>query len=146
MKRFALLTAAMMSLLLLLPGLTLAQEKQPDAYLELTETAVAIGIGYSWGEGTLIYQDKRYPVEVKGISVIDVGITKARAFGKIYNLKKLEDFNGNYTSASAEGTLVGGAGAATMKNQSGVVIDLFSTTQGLNLKLAPSGVNLTLKK
>jgi hypothetical protein len=33
-----------------------------------------------------------------------------------------------------------------MKNQNGVVIDLFSTTQGLNLKLAPSGVNLTLKK
>jgi len=146
MKRFALLTAVMISLLLLLPGLTLAQEKQPDAYLELTETTVAIGIGYNWGEGTLIYQDKRYPVEVKGISVIDVGITKARAFGKIYNLKKLEDFNGNYTSASAEGTLVGGAGAATMKNQNGVVIDLFSTTQGLNLKLAPGGVNLTLKK
>lgn len=145
MKRFALLTAVLMSLLLL-PGLTLAQEKQPDAYLELNETTVAIGIGYNWGEGTLIYQDKRYPVAVKGISVIDVGITKARAFGKIYNLKKLEDFNGIYTSASAEGTLVGGAGAATMKNRNGVVIDLFSTTQGLNLKLAPSGVNLTLKQ
>ncbi len=146
MKRFSLLIVVTTCLMLSLPGLIVAQEKQPEAYLELTETSVAIGVGYSWGEGTLLYQDKKYPVEVKGVSVIDVGVTKARAFGKIYNLKKLDDFNGNYTSASAEGTLVGGAGAATMKNQNGVVMDLFSTTRGLNLKLAPSGVSLKIKQ
>lgn len=146
MKRIAWLTAVIFSLCLLYAVAVSAQEEQPDAYLELVETSVAIGVGYSWGEGTLIYQDKKYPVEVKGISVIDVGITKARAFGKIYGLKKLEDFDGNYTSASAEGTLVGGAGAATMKNQSGVAIELFSTTKGLNLKLAPSGISLKIKK
>ena len=48
----------------------------------------------------------------------------------MYNLKKLEDFNGNYTAACAEGTLAGGAGALTMKDQNGVVIDLVSTTSG----------------
>jgi len=42
--------------------------------------------------------------------VIDVGITKATAFGKVYGLKGLEAFNGNYTSATAEGTIGGGAG------------------------------------
>ncbi len=146
MKRFALLTVMTISLFLCLSGLALAQDKTPDATLELSQGQVAIGIGYSWGEGTLTYQGQKYPVEVKGISVIDVGVTKATAFGKIYNLNKLEDFNGNYTAATAEGTLGGGAGATTMKNQNGVVIDLFTTTQGLNLKLAPSGVNLKLKK
>ena len=84
-------------------------------------------------------------MEVKGLSVIDVGVTKVEAFGKVYGLKQLEDFNGNYTSATAEGTLGGGAGATTMKNQKGVVIDLFTTTKGLNLKLAPSGISLKLK-
>jgi hypothetical protein len=54
-------------------------------------------------------------------------------------------FNDGY-QATAEGTLGGGAGATKMKNQNGVVIDLFTTTQGLNLKLAPSGVQLKLKK
>lgn len=54
--------------------------------------------------------------------------------------------NGNYTSATAEGTLGGGAGVTKMKNQNGVVIDLRTTTQGVNVKLAPSGVKLTLKK
>ncbi len=146
MKRTALLILMILSLMAFAPGLAAAQDKDPDAYLEITEGSVAIGIGYTWGGGNLIYEGKKIPVEVKGLSIIDVGITKARAFGRVYNLKKLEDFNGNYVAAAAEGTLVGGAGATTMKNQSGVVIDLFTTTKGLNLKLAPSGISLKLKQ
>ena len=142
-KYFALMVV--LSLFLCLAGMAVAQDREPDAYLELSEGSVAVGIGYSWGSGTLTYQGKKYPVEVKGLSVIDVGVTKATAFGKVYGLKQLEDFNGNYTSATAEGTLGGGAGATKMKNQKGVVIDLFSTTKGLNLKLAPSGISLKLK-
>ena len=33
-----------------------------------------------------------------------------------------------------------------MKNQNGVVIELKSTTQGANLKLAAEGVKLTVEK
>ena len=146
MKRIALFTVVAMILFLCLSSMAIAQDKEPDAYLELSEGSVAIGIGYSWGGGSLKYQEKKYPVEVKGLSIIDVGITKVDAFGKVYDLKKLEDFNGNYTAATAEGTLGGGAGATTMKNQNGVVIDLFTTTKGLNLKLAPSGISLKLKQ
>ena len=146
MKRIALFTVVTLILFLCLSGMAMARDKEPDAYLELTEGSVALGIGYSWGSGTLQYQGQKYPVEVKGLSIVDVGITKATAFGKVYGLKKLEDFNGNYTAATAEGTLGGGAGATTMKNQNGVVIDLFTTTQGLNLKLAPSGISLKLKQ
>ncbi len=146
MKRFALLTVVILALFLSLSGMAVAQDKKPDATLQLSEGQVGVGIGFSWGSGTLTYQGKTYPVKVKGLSVIDVGITKATAAGKVYNLKKLEDFNGNYTAATAEGTLGGGVGATTMKNQNGVVIDLVTTTKGINLKLAPSGVNLMLKK
>jgi hypothetical protein len=146
MKRIALFTVVTLILFLCLSGMAMARDKEPDAYLELTEGSVALGIGYSWGSGTLQYQGQKYPVEVKGLSIVDVGITKATAFGKVYGLKKLEDFNGNYTAATAEGTLGGGAGATTMKNQSGVLIDLFTTTKGLNLKLAPSGISLKLKQ
>jgi hypothetical protein len=112
----------------------------------MSEGQVALGIGYSWGKGVLTYAGKEYPFKVSGLSVVDVGITKATSMGKVYNLKKLEDFNGNYTAGSAEGTLAGGAGALTMKNQNGVVIDLVSTTQGVNLKLALEGVKITLEK
>jgi hypothetical protein len=147
MKRLVMLTVlTMMTACLFFSGLAVAQDMQPDATVELTQGQVAVGIGWSWGEGVLTYKGQKYPVTVQGLSVIDVGITKATAFGKVYGLKNLEDFNGNYTAATAEGTLGGGAGASTMKNQNGVVIDLFSTTQGINLKLAPSGVKLMIKK
>jgi hypothetical protein len=78
--------------------------------------------------------------------VVDVGITKATAKGSVYNLKKLEDFDGNYTSVTAEGTLGGGVGATNLNNQNGVTINLVTTTKGVNLKLAASGIELMLKK
>jgi len=146
MKRVAMLTVLTLTAGLFLSGLALAQEKQPDATIELTQGHVAVGIGWSWGEGVLTYKGQKYPVKVEGLSVIDVGITRAEAAGKVYDLKKLEDFDGIYTAATAEGTLGGGAGATTMKNQKGVVINLVTKTQGLNLKLAPSGVKMMLKK
>ena len=146
MKRLALFTVVALTVFLCLSGLAIAQEKKVDATLTMTEGQVAIGIGYSWGKGVLDYQGKKYNFKVKGLSVVDVGITKATSSGKVYNLKKLEDFNGTYTAASAEGTLAGGAGALTMKNQNGVVIDLVSTTAGINLKLSVEGVSFTLEK
>ncbi len=146
MKRFAWFTVAALTVFVCLSGLAMAQQKTPDATLTMSEGQVAVGIGFSWGKGVLTYKGKEYPFTVKGLSVVDVGITKATSAGKVYNLKKIEDFNGNYTAASAEGTVAGGAGALTMKNQNGVVIDLVSTTQGVNLKLAVEGVKLELAK
>jgi len=146
MKRLAMFTVITMTLFLCLSGLAVAQDKTPDATLTMSEGQVAVGIGYSWGKGVLDYKGQKYNFKVKGLSVVDIGITKATSSGKVYNLKKLEDFNGNYTAASAEGTLAGGAGALTMKNQNGVVIDLVSTTAGINLKLSVEGVSFTLEK
>ena len=126
-------------------GLVFAQEEKPDATLTLSKGQVAVGIGWSWGDGVLTLKGKNYPFKVGGLSVVDVGITKANAVGKVYHLKKLSDFNGTYAGAAAEGTIGGGAGISTMKNQNGVVIELQSTTQGVNFKLAGEGVKFTLK-
>jgi hypothetical protein len=133
-------------MVLMLSGLAFAEEKKPDATLKLSEGQVAMGIGWSWGKGVLTYEGEDYPFKVEGLSVGDVGVTKADAVGKVYNLKKLSDFNGNYASAAAQATVGGGAGASTMKNQNGVVINLVTTTQGVNFKLAAEGVKLTLEK
>jgi hypothetical protein len=128
-----------------LVGLVFAQEEKPDATLTISKGQVAVGIGWSWGGGVLTYKGKQYRFKVGGLSVIDVGVTKGNAVGKVYQLKRLSDFNGTYTGAAAEGTIGGGAGVATMKNQNGVVIKLQSTTQGVNFKLAGEGVKITLK-
>lgn len=135
---------AVCGLVAVLTGLALAQDKPADATLTLSEGSVAAGIGFSWGKGTLTYQGKSYPVKVDGLTVGEVGITRATASGKVFNLKKIGDFAGNYTAAAAGGTVGGGAGATVMRNQHGVVIELTSTTQGASLKLGAQGLNLSL--
>jgi len=119
---------------------------QSTGTLELSEGMVAVGIGFSWGHGTLTYQGKQYRVKVEGLSVGELGLDRATASGKVSNLTKLADFNGNYTGAGAGATVGGGAGATILKNQNGVVIELRSTTQGASLKLAASGLNLTIEQ
>lgn len=138
----------LMTVVVLGLGLTLAQadEKAPDATLKLSAGSVAAGVGISWGSGTLTYQGKDYPISVKGLSVGDVGVTKVEASGKVYNLKKLEDFNGNYTSVAAGATVAGGGGVSAMRNQNGVSAELVATTQGLKFVLGAGGVDMQIKK
>ena len=128
----------------LVAGTALAQEK-PDATLVFTGGSVAAGIGYSWGSGTLTYNGKEYPFAVEGLSVGAVGASSVTATGDVYNLKTLDDFNGNYAAATAQATIGGGAGATAMQNQKSVVIKIVSTTQGLDFKFAADGVKITLK-
>ena len=146
MRRAVIGLVAVGGLVSLLLGLALAQAKKPDATLELSEGTVAIGIGFSWGKGTLAYQGKNYPVKVTGLSVGEVGVNRASAVGNVYKLTKLADFDGNYVAAGAEATVAGGAGVTAMKNQNGVVIELKSTTQGASLKLAAEGLKLSVTK
>jgi hypothetical protein len=147
MKRFSAMVVVL-GMVAALAGLALAAdtEKTPDATLSLSEGQVAAGIGWSWGKGVLTLKGKDYPFKVGGLSVGDVGITKAEATGTVYNLKKLEDFNGTYVSAAAQATVGVGVGATAMKNKKGVVIHLHPKTKGVNLKLAGEGVKFTLEK
>src|SRR5262245_14824031 len=122
------------------------QEGAPDGTVKISSGSVAAGIGFSWGGGVLTYQGKEYPFDVSGLSVADVGISKAEASGSVYHLKTLADFSGNYTGVSAGATVAGGGGGMALKNQNGVVLNLVGTTQGLKFKLGVDGVKLTLKQ
>ena len=146
MRRMLISMVAVTGLVALVGGLAGGQTRKPDATLELSEGSVAVGIGFSWGKGTLVFQGQRYPLKVDGLAVGEVGVTRATARGDVFNLKRLEDFPGNFVAGGAGATVGGGAGATVMKNQNGVVIELKSTTQGASLKLAASGINLTLEK
>ena len=133
--------------LVLLAGSALAQgAKKLDATVKLSEGSVAVGIGWSWGKGVLTYKGKTYPFKVEGLSVGEVGVTKAEATGNVFSLKKIEDFSGLYRAAGVEGTAVKGAGATALQNDKGVVIELKSMTKGANLKIALEGLKLALEK
>src|SRR5258708_5808009 len=110
MRRLMIGVVAVGGLFAILAGLAGAQPKKPDATLTLSEGSVAAGVGYSWGKGQLSYKGKTYPIKVDGLSVGEVGITRATARGSVFNLRKLEDFSGTYVSGAAEATVGGGAG------------------------------------
>ena len=133
----------MAALLLGVPAL--ADDKTPDATIRLSEGSVAAGIGWSWGRGEVSFQGKTYHVKIEGLAVAEVGVTSAEATGTVYNLKSAADLNGVYAAAGAEGTAGKGAGVSSLRNDKGVVINLKSETKGANLKLAASGLKLTVE-
>ena len=110
-----------------------------------SEGTVAAGIGWSWGKGTLRTWARR-TLSNLGLTVAEVGITKAEASGSVYNLKSIEDFNGVFAAAGAEGTAGKGAGVSSLRNTKGVVINLKSETKGANIKIAAEGLKLEIEK
>ena len=115
-----------------------------EGSVTFTGGAVAIGIGFQWGSGTLTYQGQQYPFRVNGLSVVDVGVTRVTGSGSVHNLRNVADFSGNYVSIAAGVTVAGGGSVGSLRNQNGVVIDGVTTTQGVRLTLAPGGVSITL--
>jgi hypothetical protein len=116
----------------------------PDATVELSGGAVAAGIGYEWGHGDIVYQGVRHHFSLSGLSLIDVGAADITATGVVYNLKNLEDLNGNYAAATAGLTIAGGGSAEYLKNEHGVVIKLLDTTRGLRFNLSANGMKVRL--
>jgi hypothetical protein len=117
-----------------------------DALIEFSGGSVAAGIGFSWGSGTLTQAGKTYSLKVDGLSLGNVGITKASAWGRVYNLKQLSDINGTYAAIGTGATVGGGGAAIAMRNTNGVVIDVFTTTEGASIGLGTAGLKIELKQ
>ena len=121
----------------------------PDATLRLSGGSFALGIGFRWGSGTLTYKGKDYPVKVNGLSVGKVGMTGSSAYGEVFNLKHLQDFNGHYDvgGAGTRGVTVGSGKAGTlMTNQAGVIVRLAATQKGLDVNATGGGVDMQIQR
>ena len=125
--------------------MALAAEPTPSGGVKISSKAVALGIGVSWGDGTLSYQGKTYTFSVDGLSVADLGISSVSSSGEVFNLNRLSYFSGNYSAGEAGIAIAGGPSDTIMKNQNGVVIRLHGTQQGGRLTLDAAGVKLQLK-
>ena len=80
--------------------------QEPDATVKITRRSVSEGIGLSWGEGVLSYKGKDYPFsfDARGrLREVDTQMTAQELSSRVFNLKNLEDFNGNYQVVEGEG-------------------------------------------
>jgi hypothetical protein len=122
-----------------------AAQDVPSATIELSGGNVSAGIGYTWGSGELVFDGKKYPLTVNGISVLHVGVSGYTASGDVYNLTQPSDINGIYTAVSAGVAIAGGPSATAMQNSKGVVIKMVSHHAGLNFSLGPKGMSIALQ-
>ncbi|HEY6642646.1 EipA family protein [Povalibacter sp.] len=118
----------------------------PIGTITLKGETVAAGVGFAWGNGQLEYLGKVHQISVKGFSVVDVGAAHFTARGHVYDLKRLEDFPGNYIAVAAGVALAGGSTATYLRNEHGVVIRLIEEDLGLRLDLSADGVRIALKQ
>ena len=122
-----------------------AAADNPSGTVSIESRSVALGVGVSWGDGKLHYKGKTHTFSIKGLSVVDLGVSKVTATGKVFHLNKLGDFSGNFAAAQAGAALGGGMSAIALKNQNGVVMELTSTQTGVKLTLAGEGLEVKLK-
>ena len=143
----AFLTVVGLGLVSLILGMaTISAQEATTVKVTIESKSVAVGVGVSWGDGTLEFRGKKYPFTIQGLSVVDLGVSKVSARGDVANLKKVEDFAGTFTAAGAGGTVGGGMAVAALKNQNGVEMKLTATTQGVKFALAGGGVTVKMKE
>jgi hypothetical protein len=119
-----------------------AQTEKSSATVAFETKSIGAGIGFSWGYGKLKVQGREFYFSVDGVTLLDVGISKATAVGEVYNLVDLAEFEGNYVAAEANVTLGGGIGGVVLRNPNGVTMHLSSVSQGARFHLGSSGVNI----
>lgn len=125
-----------------------SEQAIPSAYVWLSGGSLAVGIGYTWGHGTLYYSkdQKQYKFKLSGVSIADVGGAGITAEGEVYNLSSPADLSGSYSAVTAGVTVIEGGSVAYLKNKNGVIIKLHSQTGGLRFNLSANGMDITLQQ
>ena len=111
--------------------------------MTITSKRLSLGIGYSWGEGTLRFRGKEYKFKVNGLNMIGLGFTTMRAKGEVYDLESFSDFPGKYYGVEAGATLIKGSTGLVIKNSKGVILDLKAEQEGAGLRLGDQGLSIT---
>jgi hypothetical protein len=147
MKPLALIRNLAMAGALAVAGGAVAQPPPPPpvGVIQFSGGSVAFIAGVHWGGGVVDFRGRRYPVKVSGLNVGAIGADSFRAIGDIYNLYRIEDIQGSYGAINASATVGVGAGAIEMQNGRGVRIAIRSSSAGLKLSLAPSGMDIRLR-
>jgi len=124
------------------------EERIPSGLVSLNFKSAGLGVGGSSGDGVLTFQGKDYPFSISGLSLGEVGASSFQGSGKVYDLKSVADFVGNYGTAQAAFAVRGGQSDVSMRNAKGVTIVVLPNEgkeSGTRLSLGGSGVSIKLK-
>jgi hypothetical protein len=129
----------------LLAASAAVSQPEPDATIHFGGDSVAFIAGVNWGGGSMEYHGERVPLSVNGLGVGAIGASHYSAEGEVFHLHHRHDIEGTYTAVNAQATAGAGAGVIDMQNEHGVEIRVHSTSEGLELSLAPTGMRVKIK-
>ena len=118
---------------------------EPDATIHFGGGSVAFLASINWGGGTLHFHGRSIPLRVNGLGVGAIGADRFNAEGEVFHLRHAHDIEGTYTALNTSATAGTGQGEIDMQNEHGVEIHAHTTSAGLKLSLAPTGVEIHFK-
>jgi LysM repeat protein len=107
--------------------------------------SVAVGIGFSWGSGTLTYGGEVFPFKMKGLEFAGVGISKVKMTGKAHGLNNVADFAGTYKGLGGGLTVVAGGASFKARNEHGVTLVMTTFQEGIDLSLGGGGLRIEME-
>ena len=113
-------------------------------FVTISAKSANVGVGWSWGDGTLRYHGHSYRFGIQGLNVAAVGFSTVIGHGRVYNLKHLRDFDGTYYESHGEATLGTGIGGTLLVNGNGVQLRVNDVTKGAQLAGTASGIEIKL--
>lgn len=124
-----------------------APPKKPSATVHINETQYALILGGSSGTGVLTFQNKDYPFKLSGMTLgANVGIVKTSATGEVFDLVDISKFPGTYSRIESGITLGLGVAGTVLKNENGVLMNLTSTVEGIQINLSGGGVKVEFER
>jgi hypothetical protein len=128
----------------ILAGAMFAPALADDATIHIHGGSVGFIVGVGGAHGYVNFHGKRYPIEIKGLSVGTIGANSYDLDGAVLHVNNIADIEGTYAAAEASATAGAGGGGIDMTNGKGVEIRAHATTEGLKLSLGASGVTIRL--
>ena len=112
--------------------------------ISLDLTYVAAGIGYQTGTATVTVGGKVATFDVKGAQFLGAGISTFHAEGAVNGAASIESIEGDYSTVRGSLAVIVGGVSLTLKNESGVTMDLTGTgSQGIDVSVGPGELTFT---
>jgi hypothetical protein len=139
------LATAVLAAVTLLGSATTQSRAQTTGAVSLHIVKAGFIVGVGGGDGTLLYQGRRYHLGVGGVGVGSLGIAAVDLRGTASNLRSPASISGSYAGVGAGAAFIGGGHVATVRNGNGVVLRLRGVQTGFQVSLGLSGMTIVLR-
>lgn len=119
-----------------------AAPAEPSGTVTISQVQVAFIVSGALGGGTLRFGGQSRDFSIGGLGIGGLGASRLEAQGEVYNLTRLEDFEGPYAQGRA-GAVAGDSqteGGLWLINPNGVEMRLTSRREGYALSLGGDAV------